>query len=80
MSWDVMYMRDGIRGEKRILHIVDDCTRLHFVFTLLNDKLDSLLKCLRGVAAYVLRQYNLVIKKWKHDRLPTLVDSPRYDN
>jgi hypothetical protein len=80
MSWDVMYIRDGIGGEKRILYIVDDCTRLYFVFILLNNKLDSLLKCLRGVVAYVLWQYNLVIKKWKYDRLPTLVDSPRYDD
>jgi hypothetical protein len=80
ISWDVIYIRDGIGGEKCILYIVDDCTRLYFVFIFLNNKLDSLLKYLRGVVAYVLRQYNLVIKKWKHDWLPTLVDSLRYND
>jgi hypothetical protein len=80
ISWDVIYIRDGIGGEKCILYIIDDYTRLHFVFILLNDKLDFLFKYLRGVVAYVLWQYNLVIKKWKHDWLPTLVDSPCYDD
>ena len=54
ISWDVIYIRDGIGGKKRILYIINDYTRLHFVFTLLNNKLDSLLKYLRGIAAYIL--------------------------
>jgi hypothetical protein len=61
ISWDIIYIRNGIGGEKYILYIIDDYTKLYFVFTLLNNKLNSLLKYLKGVTAYVLRQYNLVI-------------------
>jgi transposase InsO family protein len=75
VSWDVMYMKDGLGGEKRVLHAVDDCTRIHFVFMLYNDKLDSLIKCLKAIAAYVFRQYGLIIRTWRHDSLPTLIAS-----
>jgi hypothetical protein len=75
-----MYMKAGLGGEKRVLHAVDDCTRIHFVFTLLNDKLDSMIKCLKAIAAYVFRQYGLIIKVWRHDSLPTLIQSTRYDD
>jgi hypothetical protein len=80
VSWDVMYMKDSLRGEKRVLYTVDDCTRVHFVFTLLNDKLDSIIKCLKAIAAYVFRQYGLIIRIWRHDSLPTLIQSTRYDD
>jgi transposase InsO family protein len=80
VSWDVMYMKDGLGGEKRVLHAVDDCTRIHFVFTLYNDKLDSLIKCLKAITAYVFRQYGLIIRTWQHDSLPTLIASTRYND
>jgi transposase InsO family protein len=75
ISWDVIYIKDGLGGEKRVLHTVDDCTQIHFVFTLYNDKLDSLIKCLKAIAAYVFRQYSLIIRTWRHDSLPTLIAS-----
>jgi len=68
-----MYMKDGLRGEKRVLYIIDDYTRIYFVFTLLNDKLDSMIKCLKAIIAYVFRQYGLIIKVWRHDSLLTLI-------
>ena len=73
VSWDVMYIKDGLGGEKRVLYAVDDCTRIYFVFTLLNDKLDSMIKCLKAIIAYVFRQYGLIIKVWRHDSLLTLI-------
>ena len=73
VSWDVMYMKDGLGGEKRVLYIIDDYTRIYFVFTLLNDKLDSMIKCLKAIIAYVFRQYGLIIKVWRHDSLLTLI-------
>jgi len=54
-------MKDGLGGEKRVLYAIDNCTQIHFVFTLYNDKLDSLIKCLKAIAAYVFRQYGLII-------------------
>jgi hypothetical protein len=80
VSWDVMYIKDGLGGEKRVLHAVDDYTRIHFVFTLYNNKLDSLIKCLKAIAAYVFRQYGLIIRTWRHDSLPTLIASTRYND
>jgi len=73
-------MRDGLGGEKRVLHAVDDCTRIHFVFTLYNDKLDSMIKYVKAIAAYVFRQYGLIIRTWRHDSLPTLIASTRYND
>jgi hypothetical protein len=73
-------MKDGLGGEKRVLHTIDNCTRIHFVFTLYNDKLDSLIKCLKAIAAYVFRQYGLIIRTWRHDSLPTLIASTRYND
>jgi hypothetical protein len=80
VSWDVMFIKVGIGGEKRVLHAVDDCTRIHFVFTLFDDKHESLIKCLKAIAAYVFRQYGLIIRTWRHDSLPTLIASTRYDD
>jgi hypothetical protein len=57
-----MYIKDGLKGEKRVLYIIDDYTRIYFVFTLLNNKLDSMIKCLKAITAYIFRQYNLIIK------------------
>ena len=62
VSWDVLYMKDSIGGEKRILYAVDDCTRIHFVYILYNNKLDSLIKCLKAITAYVFKQYSLIIR------------------
>jgi transposase InsO family protein len=73
-------MRDGLGGEKRVLHAVDDCTRIYFVFTLYNDKLDSMIKCVKAIAAYVFRQYGLIIRTWRHDSLSTLIASTRYND
>ena len=61
ISWDVIYIKDGLGGEKRVLYTIDDCTQIHFVFTLYNNKLDSLIKCLKAITAYVFRQYGLII-------------------
>jgi hypothetical protein len=73
-------MKVGIGGEKRVLYAVDDCTRIHFVFTLFDDKHESLIKCLKAIAAYVFRQYGLIVRTWRHDSLPTLIVSTRYDD
>jgi hypothetical protein len=78
ISWDVIYIRDGLGGEKRVFYTIDDYTRIHFVYTLLNNKIESLIKCLESIAAYVFRQYKLIIRFWRHDNLPTLMDSTRY--
>ena len=61
ISWDVIYIKDGLGGEKRVLYTIDDYTRIHFVFILYNNKLDSLIKCLKVITAYVFRQYSLII-------------------
>ena len=58
----MIYIKDGLKGEKRVLYIIDDYTRIYFVFTLLNDKLDSIIKYLKAIIAYIFRQYNLIIK------------------
>jgi transposase InsO family protein len=58
-------MKDGLGGEKRVLHTIDDYTRIYFVFMLYNNKLDSLIKCLKAIAAYVFRQYSLIIQTWR---------------
>ena len=55
ISWDVMYIKDGLGGEKRVLYAVDDYTQIYFVFMLYNNKLDSLIKCLKAITAYVFR-------------------------
>jgi hypothetical protein len=47
---------------------------------LYNNKLDSLIKCLKAITAYVFRQYSLIIRTWRHDSLPTLIASTRYNN
>ena len=58
----MIYIKDGLRGEKRVLYIIDDYTRIYFVFTLLNDNLDSIIKYLKAIIVYVFRQYSLIIK------------------
>jgi transposase InsO family protein len=73
-------MKDGLGGEKRVLHTIDDYTRIYFVFMLYNNKLDSLIKCLKAIAAYVFRQYSLIIQTWRHDSLPTLIASTQYND
>jgi len=45
----VIYIKDSLRSEKRILYIIDDYTRIYFVFTFLNDKLDFIIKCLKAI-------------------------------
>ena len=80
VSQDVIYIKDGLEGEKRVLYIIDDYTRVYFVFTLLNDKLDSMIKCLKAITAYVFRQYGLIIRVQRHDSLPTLIQSTRYED
>ena len=52
---------DGLEGEKRVLYTIDNCTRIYFVFILYNNKLDSLIKCLKVIITYVFRQYSLII-------------------
>jgi hypothetical protein len=55
-------MKDGLGGEKRVLYTIDNYTQIHFVFILYNNKLDSLIKCLKAIAAYIFRQYGLIIQ------------------
>ena len=62
------------------MHTIDDYTRIYFVFTLYNNKLDSLIKCLKAITAYIFRQYGLIIQTWRHNSLPTLIASTRYND
>jgi hypothetical protein len=58
--------------ESRILYCIDDATRIHYVYALIDVKQNTLIWELKELAAYVKRQYNLDIKKWRHDRLGTM--------
>jgi hypothetical protein len=58
--------------ESWILYYIDDATRIHYVYALIDAKQNTLIRELKGLAAYVKRQYNLDIKKWRHDRLGTM--------
>jgi len=58
----VIYIKDSLKSEKRVLYIIDDYTRIYFVFTLLNNKLDFMIKYLKAIITYIFRQYNLIIK------------------
>ena len=49
-------------GEKRVLYTIDDYTRIHFIFILYNNKLNSLIKCFKAITTYVFRQYSLIIR------------------
>ena len=61
ISQDIIYIKDGLGGEKRVLHTIDDYTQIHFVFILYNNKLDSLIKYLKVITICVFRQYSLII-------------------
>jgi hypothetical protein len=58
--------------ESQILYYIDDATRIYHVYALINIKQNTLIQELKELAAYVKRQYNLDIKKWRHDRLGTM--------
>jgi hypothetical protein len=49
--------------ESRILYYIDDATRIYHVYALIDVKQNTLIRELKGLAAYIKRQYNLDIKK-----------------
>jgi hypothetical protein len=61
VSWDIMFIKVGIGGEKHVLYTVDDYTQIYFVFMLFDNKHKSLIKCLKAITTYVFRQYRLII-------------------
>jgi len=58
----VIYIKDDLKSEKRVLYIIDDYIQIYFVFIFLNYKLNSIIKYLKAIIVYVFRQYNLIIK------------------
>jgi hypothetical protein len=58
--------------ESRILYYIDDATRIYHVYILIDIKQNILIRELKGLAVYIKRQYNLDIKKWRHDCLGTI--------
>ena len=61
VSWDVLYIKNGIGGKKRILYTINNYTRIHFVYILYNNKLNSLIKYFKAITTYVFKQYSLII-------------------
>jgi hypothetical protein len=49
--------------ESQILYYIDDATRIHYVYVLIDIKQNTLIRELKELAAYVKRQYNLDVKK-----------------
>ena len=62
VSWDIIYIKDRLKNKKRVLHTVDDYTRVYFIFILFNDKLNSIVKYFKAITAYIFRQYRLIIR------------------
>ena len=58
----MIYIKDDLKSEKRVLYIIDDYIQIYFVFIFLNYKLNSIIKYLKAITAYIFRQYNLIIK------------------
>ena len=58
----MIYIKDDLKSEKRVLYIIDDYIQIYFVFIFLNYKLNSIIKYLKAIIVYVFRQYNLIIK------------------
>ena len=58
----MIYIKDDLKSEKRVLYIIDDYIQIYFVFIFLNYKLNSIIKYLKAIIIYIFRQYNLIIK------------------
>jgi hypothetical protein len=78
IHFDLIQYPLGFDGSRYVLHMLDDCTRKHFVYLLVNKDSKTLLLQLRRFASMILRIYKKKIKIFHSDQDTGL--GTEYDN